>query len=247
MPRKRKDLGAAPKPSLEPLKPETPSEIAPVSAVSEDDSLTAPAPAPVNPAPAPESPVSPAPESPAPAPTEVVDSEDDQPVGTVTIPLNKAGKIAWGAVKRDSTRQKIEKAVGTATESKKQADELAGLERLAPAVWLGVQAISTWAMCSRAPKAVHDKIGEMMAYSKDELQQLAGPTAAVAQKYLPAGLADYTDEFTLAMLVIHIQGQKIQAGMELIRQAREDEERIKRLSNPFTSDSPSKEGLEPHE
>lgn len=236
MPRKRKDLGVAQKPSLEPLKPETPTEIAPVSAVSEDETLNSPAPAP---APAPEAPapeVSAPPVAPAGTSAEVVDPEDDQAVGTVTIPLNKSGKIAWGAVKRDSTRQKIEKAVGTATESKKQADELAGLERLAPAVWLGVQAISTWAMCSRAPKAVHDKIGELMAYSREELQQLAGPTAAVAQKYLPAGLADYTDEFTLVMLVINIQGQKIQAAREIIQNAREEEERSKALTTPFTSD-----------
>ena len=101
--------------------------------------------------------------------------------------------------------------MGTAGSSLKSANELEGLAKMAPAIWQATAAIGIWVATLKTPERVHEKLAEAIMFSKEELDTLAGPTAAFAQKYLPAGLSDYEVEFNLASAVFSVGMVKVAA------------------------------------
>lgn len=169
---------------------------------------------------------------------EPVTSDDDddgdggEAVGTVTVPLTAKGSIAWKALKKEATKDKIRKAMGTATESHSKHKELEGLTKIAPALWLGIQMVSGWAMTRKAPGPLRDKLQETLAYSKDELEALTGPTADLLQKYVPASIADYSTEMNFVMVVGQVHMAKIVEVQQLIEAYAEAEARKVEIARP---------------
>jgi hypothetical protein len=158
---------------------------------------------------------------PPPSPTDTPSSSvtDDEPVSTLTVPLTAAGEIAWSAVKRDATKERIRKAMGTAGDSLKRADEVASLARLAPGLWVGLGTLAAYFAPKTGNADTDAKIAAAFAYSQQELQVLAEPTAALIAKYAPADLGRWNEELTFAMVVLHVHAAKFAAVKALAKEA----------------------------
>lgn len=127
---------------------------------------------------------------------------------TLVLPLDENDNIVWSEIKREATRERVRRAMGTAETTGRKALELEGLAKIAPALWMGIGAVSSWAITRKLPESVRSQVAELMAYTDDELSELAGPTAAVIQKWTPAGLAEWDQELMLVMIASRIHMQK---------------------------------------
>lgn len=151
-----------------------------------------------------------------PAPNDEAEIKPDTGmVTTVTVPLDASGQVAWSSLKKESTKAKIRKLLQVGEASDEKHQELVGLAKMAPAIWMGIASACTWALSSRLPGPLQEQVAETMSYSKEELKALAEPTAGMIQKYVPGGLAKWSLEINFGMAVLSVHAGKLMAIREL--------------------------------
>jgi hypothetical protein len=141
--------------------------------------------------------------SPAPAPAPKAEAATPE---TLTVRLRPGTmEIDWDSM-RDATQARA-KALLAANGAAVAEAQAAILPEHTTWIFAALGSMESWlAQRKGVPKEVADKA---FTYSEAEVSALAGPTARVLTKYVPASAAKYKDEAELVMLLAVIHQSKI--------------------------------------
>ena len=175
--------------------------------------------------------------SPAPAPAPSAPTEK---AGVLNIPITADGGPAWESM-RESTKSRVMMMIQKGGVSLDNHESVESFKGLSPMLWQTLSTLTTWAATRRLKNGEDDvlakRIADVCAYSKQELEALEGPTAAILAKYAPMQ-TKWTVEINFAMAVVSVHTQKVMVIQALLSEYIKQREEKARTSTPNASVRP---------
>lgn len=177
---------------------------------------------------------------PSPAPAPAPSTAPAEKAGVLNIPITADGGPAWESM-RESTKNRVMMMIQKGGVSLDNHESVESFKGLSPMLWQTLSTLTTWAATRRLKNGEDDvlakRIADVCAYSKQELEALEGPTAAILAKYAPMQ-TKWTVEINFAMAVVSVHTQKVMIIQSMLSEYIKQREERARTTTPNASVRP---------